>query len=549
MPNLTTSLRAFEIDQLQQIALLWGLEPPDEDKSSLLLSLELHISQPEVFSSILEQLPEPARQALYALKNNDGKLPWSTFAQRFGEIRALGKTLRKKEQPWAFPASISETLWYHGLLGRDFLRLDGDLQEMAYLPDELLSLLPAVPEQPTKLTLTPLPPDVNVEVSPSSSVILDESCLLLSALRFENPREYLAKTTVSATKWSVLEDLLEATGVLDQEKQPTDLARKFLELPRGQALGWLASQWLKSSAFHEIHHLADLQIETSTPLRSAPARQAIIDLLRRQHAGYWYSLDDLIDLVRSTTPDFLRQQEEYFSWTILRQGNVQEALSGYESWSQVEGVLIAFIVIQMLPWLGFADAGILKEDKSKSLFRLKDFFFNPDDHKIQIEDKREDSPISLTSTGKIVMTDRSPRLARYQIARFLDWLEVSPSSGSYQITPTSLSRAKDQGLLPKHLIQLLRKHAEDGLPPILYEAIKRWETEGTQASIQTQTILRLSSPQILQAIRESPAAYWLGESLGPTTVIINPTGEKAVLQALSNLGYLTDANESESNNG
>ena len=549
MPNLTTSLRAFEIDQLQQIALLWGLEPADEDKSSLLLSLELHISQPEAFSSILEHLPEPARQALYALKINDGKLPWSTFAQRFGEIRALGKTLRKKEQPWAFPASISETLWYHGLLGRDFLRLDGDLQEMAYLPDELLSLLPAVPDQPTKLTLTPLPPDVNVEVSPSSSVILDESCLLLSALRFENPREYLAKTTVSATKWSVLEDLLEATGVLDQEKQPTDLARKFLELPRAQALGWLASQWLKSSAFHEIHHLADLQIETSTPLRSASARQAIIDLLRRQHAGYWYSLDDLIDLVRSTTPDFLRQQEEYFSWTILRQGNVQEALSGYESWSQVEGVLIAFTVIQMLPWLGFADAGILKEDKSKSLFRLKDFFFNPDDHKIQIGNEREDSPISLTSTGKIVMTDRSPRLARYQIARFLDWLEVSPSSGSYQITPTSLSRAKDQGLLPKHLIQLLRKHAEDGLPPILYEAIKRWETEGTQASIQTQTILRLSSPQILQAIRESPAAYWLGESLGPTTVIINPTGEKAVLQALSNLGYLTDANESESNNG
>jgi len=549
MPNLTTSLRAFEIDQLQQIALLWGLEPADEDKSSLLLSLELHISQPEAFSSILEHLPEPARQALYALKINDGKLPWSTFAQRFGEIRALGKTLRKKEQPWAFPASISETLWYHGLLGRDFLRLDSDLQEMAYLPDELLSLLPAVPDQPTKLTLTPLPPDVNVEVSPSSSVILDESCLLLSALRFENPREYLAKTTVSATKWSVLEDLLEATGVLDQEKQPTDLARKFLELPRAQALGWLASQWLKSSAFHEIHHLADLQIETSTPLRSASARQAIIDLLRRQHAGYWYSLDDLIDLVRSTTPDFLRQQEEYFSWTILRQGNVQEALSGYESWSQVEGVLIAFTVIQMLPWLGFADAGILKEDKSKSLFRLKDFFFNPDDHKIQIGNEREDSPISLTSTGKIVMTDRSPRLARYQIARFLDWLEVSPSSGSYQITPTSLSRAKDQGLLPKHLIQLLRKHAEDGLPPILYEAIKRWETEGTQASIQTQTILRLSSPQILQAIRESPAAYWLGESLGPTTVIINPTGEKAVLQALSNLGYLTDANESESNNG
>ena len=145
------------------------------------------------------------------------------------------------------------------------------------------------------------------------------------------------------------------------------------------------------------------------------------------------------------------------------------------------------------------------------------------------------------------MTNRSSRLARYQISRFLDWLEVTPSKGSYQVTPSSLAKAKEQGLLPKHLIQLLRKHA-GGVPPVLYEAIKRWEAEGTQASIQTQTVLRLGSPEILQAIRESPAAHWLGESLGPTTVIIKPNGEKAVLQALSGLGYLCEYNESESNN-
>jgi len=145
------------------------------------------------------------------------------------------------------------------------------------------------------------------------------------------------------------------------------------------------------------------------------------------------------------------------------------------------------------------------------------------------------------------MTDRSSRLARYQISRFVDWVEVSPASGTYQITPGSLAKAKEQGLLPKHLVKLLRKHAEGGLPPLLYEAIKRWEAEGTQASIQIHTILRLSTPEILQALRESAAAYWLGESLGPTTVIIKPTGEKAVLQALSSLGYLCDINESESN--
>jgi len=547
MPNLATSLHALENDQLQQIALLWGLEQAEVDKSSLLLSLELYIPQPENFSSTLAQLPESAQQALFALKSNGGKLPWSTFAQRFGEIRALGKTLRKKEQPWAFPASTSEALWYHGLLGRDFLRIDGDLQEMAYLPDELLPLLPVVPDQPKELTLTPLPSDVNVEVNVSNTEILDEACVLLAALRFENPQEYLSKTMLPIEKWAFLGSFLQGAGVLDLENQPTDLARKFLELPRSQALNWLGNQWLRSSTFHEINHLQGLQIETATPIRSQAARQVIIDSLSQLQSGRWYSLDDLTDLIKKTNPDFLREQEEYFSWTVQTEGKIQEALSGYESWLQVEAALIAFIIQKMLPMLDLGDTGTLTEDRSKGLFRLKPAFFNLENVNATFEETREDAPVNLVSTGKIVMTDRSPRLARYQISRFVEWLEVSPSSGSYQITPRSLSKAKDQGLLPKHLIQLLRKYAESGLPPTLYEAIRRWETEGTQASIQTQTVLRLSSPEILQALRETPAAYWLGESLGPTTVIIKPTGEKAVLQALSGLGYLSDYSESESN--
>ena len=549
MPNLATSLRAFDIDQLQQIAAIWGLETAEDDKNSLLLTLELHIPQPESFTAMFDRLPEPAKQAMLSLKNNDGKLPWSTFVQRFGDIRALGKTLRKKEQPWAFPASISETLWYQGLLGRDFLRVEDDLQEMAYIPDEFLPLLPSVPDQPQKVRLAPLSPSGILEVLPASSMILDEACLLLAARRFENAQDLLAKTTFSLTRWAFLETLLQAVGVLDQEKQPTNLARRFLELPRGQALNWLTNQWLISTAFHELFHLPGLQIQTKDPVRSAAARQTIVDLLSALQAGNWYRLDDFIKLVKTTYPDFLRQQEEYFSWTVLKEESPQEIISGYESWAQVEGGLIALIILQLLPWLALADVGTLKEDHSQSFFRLKPAFFKLNNPNATILDEPEDAPINLTSTGKIVMTDRSPRLARYQIARFTIWLEVSPASGTYQITPGSLSRAKEQGLLPKHLITLLRKHADGGLPPVLFEAIKRWESDGTQASLQNQTILRLSSPEILQALRESPAAHWLGESLGPTTVIIKPAGEKAVSQALSSLGYLTETNESENNNG
>jgi hypothetical protein len=70
---------------------------------------------------------------------------------------------------------------------------------------------------------------------------------------------------------------------------------------------------LRSSTFHEIKHLHGLQIETATPIRSQAARQAIIDSLSQLQSGRWYSLDDLTDLIKKTNPDFLREQEEYFS--------------------------------------------------------------------------------------------------------------------------------------------------------------------------------------------------------------------------------------------
>ena len=99
------------------------------------MSLELALPDRESFVSLFESLPEEARQALMALKANGGQMSWSAFSLRYGEIRGMGPAKRKKEQPWAFPASVSELLWYRGLIGRDFLRLRDELEEQAYLPD------------------------------------------------------------------------------------------------------------------------------------------------------------------------------------------------------------------------------------------------------------------------------------------------------------------------------------------------------------------------------------------------------------------------------
>ena len=58
--------------------------------------------------------------------------------------------------------------------------------------------------------------------------------------------------------------------------------------------------------------------------------------------------------------------------------------------------------------------------------------------------------------------------------------------------------------------------------------------------IHPAVILRVENPRILQVLRESPAARFIGEPLGPTAVILNPGAEEKVAAALARLGYLTD---------
>ena len=107
----------------------------------------------------------------------------------------------------------------------------------------------------------------------------------------------------------------------------------------------------------------------------------------------------------------------------------------------------------------------------------------------------------------------------------------------YQITPGSLERARNQGLHTSQLLTLLRKNTEL-IPPNLVTALERWEEEGSQACIQQTLVLRLGSPAMLDELRASKAARFLGDPLGPTAVIVKSGAREKVLRALAEMGYL-----------
>jgi hypothetical protein len=88
---------------------------------------------------------------------------------------------------------------------------------------------------------------------------------------------------------------------------------------------------------------------------------------------------------------------------------------------------------------------------------------------------------------------------------------------------------------------LLRRHCENPLPPTLIQALERWESNGAQALIEKVVVLRVTTPEIIAALRKTGTARWLGESLNETSILIRPGMEEQVRRALIEIGYLAEA--------
>ena len=153
---------------------------------------------------------------------------------------------------------------------------------------------------------------------------------------------------------------------------------------------------------------------------------------------------------------------------------------------------------------------------------------------------KEDQKLHVSSQGLISVPRLAPRVVRYQVSRFCEWEEPKDDVYRYHLSTNSLTKAKEQGLKAEHLLALLAKHTDAGVPPSLVKALKRWEVNGTEARVQTQVILKVSKPEILEEMRKSKAAKFLGEVLSPTTVIVKSGAIQKVMEALTELGLLTE---------
>ena len=554
MPDLSQSLQGRDLGHLRIVAQCWGIELNAPDARVGLQRLLPAMLERAAVDEVVEALPVAARAALDDLLHNEGRLSWSLFTRRYGEVREMGPGRRDRQRPYENTNSAGELLWYRGLMARAFFDTPTGSEEFAYIPDELLELIPLLESGASPVMGRPASKAEHAHPIPANDRILDHACTLLAALRLglslETPEFRKEEWNTSPTNPYpltplTLQALLAAAGLLDDAGVPKpEPNRRFLEANRAEALATLARTWLHSPEFNELRIIPGLSVEGEWQNDPVRARRAILDFLftvpgKDVSTGrlYW-SLAGFVAAVYQTRPDFQRPAGDYDSW-YLRDLASGEFLRGFEHWEQVDGALIHYLITGPLHWLGILDLASPAIDAPPSAFRYSDWAARL---------LAGDAPQGLSGEGELIHVGsdarlRVPRLApravRYQIARFGDWEGETEDAYRYRLTPASLERARQQGLKLNHLLALLRRHTSS-VPPSLVKALERWGEHGSQARLEKAVVLRLSNPDLLQALRSSRAARFLGDPLGPTTIIVKPGATKKVMEVLAELGYLVE---------
>lgn len=542
MPELLHCLSGHDLGFLRIVAETWGVSCSGKDTSSFARGLASALLDVTDLKEVVISLPQQAQTALTELKQQGGSVAWSVFTREYGNLRSMGPAKRKREKPQLFPVSTTERLWYRALIGRDFIWQNDELLEVAYIPNEFLDQLPEV--LPGRLALpeanySPVEPNLIYQSVFFADRVLDDSCTLLASLRRDI--RFILPSEPPILYWESMQQLLQNLSLIDQAG-PMASARPFLEMPRGQALTWLVNAWVSSRRFNELRLVPEFTCEGTWQNNALSSRRFVLGQVAQLPAEKWVFIPELVENIQCSNPDFLRKGGDYDAWIISQNTPERSLLRGVESWDEVEVNYIHYLVTGPMAWLGLVElASSGKEGVPANLVRKSEWFDTLLGTNGALNLPAEDSPVAISSSGLLSMTNLTPRIARYQLSRFCEWLEISPKRYQYQLTPSSLKAASNQGLTTKHLISLLRKYGRRStLSPALVKAIQRWQSQGREAWMEQVCVLRLASPGILQALRDSPARNYLGESLGPVSVIVQPGGIEKVQAALARLGYLAD---------
>jgi len=357
MPTLQHSMGSHDLGFIQIVAKNWGIVINDSSLEKPITQLINAMMDEKKFTNMLSKLPKDSFEVIRQIQISGGRISWAKCIRNYGGFREMGSGRRDRERPDLDPISPVETLWYWGLIGRDFFNTPNGLDEFAYIPDEIQKLLPPLNTKGNSLPGRPATAGEHAIEIISSDALLDFVTSLLAGFRISANVDYLSRHWLIKSKIPYpitpkeVKLLLISAGLISKEEDvQAEPTRNFLELDRSKALQLLINRWVDSSEINELGLIPDLIHEGEWENNPILARKSILEFISRIPMNKWWNFTSFIKAIKQEHPDFQRTSGDYDSWFIrdLRTG---EYLRGFEHWDEIEGTLIRYIVTGLMWWI------------------------------------------------------------------------------------------------------------------------------------------------------------------------------------------------------
>jgi hypothetical protein len=564
--TLRQSLIDYDMAMLRAIAEMHGLELSSNRQEEVVAKLAEELLQPEEVALTLEGLSPTEREALEAIIAQGGRIKAPLFLREYGELRAFGPGRLEREKPWLELANAAEGLWYRGLVYRAFDKAEGYRGEFFFIPQDLLPLLPQAEKGPPSFTVEPSPPPSVVRQGDLAP--LEDVCTFLSCLQREEVKPlrggYLPRPVIERLneRFIIKEDLAEIVHEkgaqrlafvhhLCRQLRLVRVRKGLLKPSSAEARAWLKSSladqivtlqatWRDDLQWNELWHVPSLRCE-DTGWRNDPlaTRQRILKHLSQCPPDQWLSLASFIQAIKESDPDFQRPDGDYHSWYI-RQADTGRYLSGFESWDQVEGALVAYLIAQPLHWLGVTSLGY--ENETNDL--PSSFLITPWGAAFlglprQEREKWSPQPIEIRPDFAILVPAGGSLYHRFQVERFADRQSAEEGATLYRVTLDSLARLLREGIKVETVLGFLKQAAAGRLPDNVAYTLRQWGQKYGQVSLRPVVLLEVKDELILQELQTLPQIRcYLQEIISPTAATVAEKDWPRLVEELRKLGYL-----------
>ncbi|HEY85418.1 MAG TPA: hypothetical protein G4N96_09950 [Chloroflexi bacterium] len=588
MKPLKDALIDYDLPHLQSLAYKRGLDPPKVRNRETLKDFVEALLSPASIAIAVDALTEDEHGALEGLASAGGFMEARKFARLYGAIRAMGSSRLARDKPWESPANPAEALWYSGFIFKGFRHTLNGPEEVVFIPDNLLPLLPLAPAKQVNF-------QVNLSSAPShviSStlaaredlftllVYLQKTFVRLSAddLVPEKHRQamqaqFSGQWAVDSGQWAEGSDQPSVVGgqrsaIGGQQSEHwfefiLHLARRMDFLRKqGQRLKlnseavkiWLQKSlpeqaqqlqniWRSDPTWNDLWHIPGLHPK-ATGWENSPllARSKILGYLAQLPADEWISLKAFCKAIKRTEADFQRPGSDYQSWYIYDAGG--KALMGVEHWDDVEGRLIEYLLSVTLFSLGVVDLGASAANLPPRVFKitpLGEAFFAPEAMPLPPSPAGA-SALRINPQNFLVRVPANASLYdRFQLARFARLLRREAEQVIYQIDRQSYRDALEQSINVEQVLAFLNRATRSQTPLALLESLRRWDQRSGAVKLEPLTALRVNQDDMLPELLEHPQiGPLLGPPLGPRAILVPEKNVAPLRKLLMELGYFGD---------